>query len=143
MERVEAESRRLLCSDLADESVWGKPLQGLQAASEIVCRDEVAEIGSGFIVGLVEVAFDGFIAECPLHSLHLPVGPGTHAAKSRPEPNVSVGGASVWMVVMIMGPMPGISISRGAPSSCLARTVIAVTRRSMRCRNAPSVSTRS
>ncbi len=50
----------------------------------------------------------------------------THAAKSRPERNVPAGGAKAWIAVAIMGPTPGIDISRCAPSSCLARAEISV-----------------
>lgn len=45
----------------------------------------------------------------------------THAAKSRPFENVSIGGAKVVIAPAVIGPMPGMVVSRFAVSSVFAR----------------------
>ena len=52
----------------------------------------------------------------------------TQAAKSRPERNVSTGGAKASMAVAISGPIPGTLISRRAVSSAFARGDLGIER---------------
>src|SRR5208282_6635817 len=42
---------------------------------EVVGVDEVAQVGSQLVVGLVEVAFDGRVLDGAVHSFDLPIGP--------------------------------------------------------------------
>jgi len=44
MERVKNEPSGLRCRDLADIFIGGKPFESLQAASEVVCLDEVVKM---------------------------------------------------------------------------------------------------
>ena len=67
----------------------------------------------------------------------------TQAAKSRPERKVSTGGASASMAVAIRGPMPGMLMSRRAPSSRSARVAISASRATILPCSALSVSTRT
>src|SRR4051794_18234163 len=67
----------------------------------------------------------------------------TQAAKSRPERKVSTGGASASIAVAIRGPMPGMFMSRRAPSSRLARAAISASSAAILLCSPRSVSTRT
>ena len=41
----------------------------------------------------------------------------SQAAKSRPRRKLSIGGAKAWIAIAVIGPMPGIVMSRAASSS--------------------------
>ena len=60
---------------IADEFVWGEASEGLEASGEVVGVDEVTQVGSQLLVGIVEVAFDGCVLDRAVHSLDLPIGP--------------------------------------------------------------------
>ena len=75
MERTEPELFGLDCPSFADELVRGEALEGLQAASEVVCSDEVGEMVLELLVGIVVVALDSRFLDGPIHSLDLAVGP--------------------------------------------------------------------
>ena len=72
---ADCESVRLRCPGFADEFIWGEASEGLEASGEVVGVDEVAQVRSQFIVGFVEVAFDGCVLDRAVHSLDLPIGP--------------------------------------------------------------------
>src|SRR3954466_7763032 len=55
----------------------------------------------------------------------------SQAAKSRPDLNVSAGGASAAIAVAVMGPTPGIVIKRRATGSSLERRPISSSGRPM------------
>ena len=55
----------------------------------------------------------------------------SQAAKSRPLANVSIGGASAAIAVAVMGPTPGMVISRRATGSSLERRLISISRTAM------------
>ena len=76
MERIEGESFGLFCPGLADMFVGREALERLEALGEIVSADEVAEMASQLLVGLVEEAFDRRLLDGAVHALDLTVGPG-------------------------------------------------------------------
>ncbi len=39
---------------VADELVWGEAFEGFEASGEVVGVDEVAQVGSQLVVGLIE-----------------------------------------------------------------------------------------
>src|ERR1700709_1979239 len=49
--------------------------EGLESSREIIGVDEVLQVGSQLVVGLVEVAFDGRVLDGAVHSFDLPIGP--------------------------------------------------------------------
>ena len=75
MERADCESLGLGSPGFADELVWGEAFEGLEASGEVVGVDEVAQVCSQLVMGLVEVAFDGCILDGAVHAFDLPVGP--------------------------------------------------------------------
>jgi hypothetical protein len=74
VERVEVEPLGLLCPYLADVFVWGEALEGLEPAAEVVGRDEVGEVTSKLVMGVVVVALDDRLPEGAVHTFDLPVG---------------------------------------------------------------------
>jgi hypothetical protein len=60
----------------ADEFVWGEAFEGLEASGEVVGVDEVLQVGSQLVMGLVELAFDSCVLDGAVHSFDLPIGPG-------------------------------------------------------------------
>ena len=64
-----------LKSSFADKFVWGLAPEGFEPPGEVVGVDEVLQVGSQLVVGLVEVAFDGGVLEGAVHSFDLPIGP--------------------------------------------------------------------
>src|SRR5208283_5434392 len=75
MERIECESLRLLCPELADELIRREAFERLQPARKIVSGDEVREMRPQLGVRFVEVEFDRRVLDCAVHALDLPVGP--------------------------------------------------------------------
>jgi hypothetical protein len=73
LERANFESARVGSPGFADEFVWGKASEGFEPPGEVVGFDEVAQVRSQLVVGLVEVAFDGRILEGAVHSFDLPI----------------------------------------------------------------------
>jgi hypothetical protein len=53
----------------------GVAAEGFEPSGEVVGVDEVLQVGSQLVVGLVEVAFDGGILDGGVHSFDLAVGP--------------------------------------------------------------------
>jgi hypothetical protein len=76
MERIEIESLRLLCPELADELVGCEALEGLESPREVAGCDEVAEMRSQLIVCFVIVALDDRVLEGPVHPFDLAISPG-------------------------------------------------------------------
>jgi hypothetical protein len=72
---VDDESLRLFCPCFADGFVGSEPLQGLQAAAEIIGADEVIEMGSEIIMGAVVEALYGGVLDRAVHSFDLPISP--------------------------------------------------------------------
>src|SRR4029077_20233691 len=70
------ESLRLRSPGFANELIRGEPSEGLKASGKVVGVDEVAQMSAQFIVGFVEVAFDGGVLDGAVHPLDLTVGPG-------------------------------------------------------------------
>lgn len=75
LQRIEGESVRFLCSELADVLVGREAFESLEASGEVVGRDEVGEMASKLIVGFVVVAFDRGIHDRSVHALDLAVSP--------------------------------------------------------------------
>ncbi len=73
---VEFEALRLFCPDRGDVFVRCEPFEGLESSGEVVGVDEVGEMLSELLVGLVGEAFDGGFFEGSVHALDLAVGPG-------------------------------------------------------------------
>src|SRR4029077_12202720 len=69
------ESLRLGSPCVADELVWGEASESFEASGEVVGVDEVAQVRSQLVVGLIEVAFDGRVLDGAVYSLDLPIGP--------------------------------------------------------------------
>jgi len=59
----------------ADELIRGQASEGLEPAGEVIGVDEIAQMSSQLIVGLVEVTFDGCVLDGAVHPLDLTVGP--------------------------------------------------------------------
>lgn len=76
MVRIEVESFGLVCPSLADELAWGEAAQALEAAGEIVGRDEVVEVPPELVVAVVVEAFDGAVLDGAVHPFDLAVRPG-------------------------------------------------------------------
>src|ERR1700723_3696542 len=76
LERANCESLRLRSPGFANELIRGEASEGLKASGKVVGVDEVAQMSAQFIVGLVEVAFDGGVLDGAVHPLDLTVGPG-------------------------------------------------------------------
>jgi hypothetical protein len=51
---------------------WCEAPEGFEASGEVVGVDEVAQVGSQLVMGLVEVAFDGCV-DRSVHAFDLPV----------------------------------------------------------------------
>ena len=49
--------------------------EGFEASGEVIGVDEVLQVGSQLVVGLVEVAFDGRVLDGSVHSFDLAIGP--------------------------------------------------------------------
>ena len=75
MDRIEPESFRLFCPDVAGVFVGREPFEGLEAPGEVVGGDEVAEVAAELVVAVVVVAFDGCFLDRPVHPFDLAVGP--------------------------------------------------------------------
>jgi len=75
VKRVSFESFGLGSPCFADELVRGEALEGLEPSCEVVGFDEVPEMRAQLVVGFVEVAFDGGVLDCPVHSLDLTIRP--------------------------------------------------------------------
>ena len=75
MGRIDAGAVRLFCPDFADIRVWRWALQSLESAGEVVGVDEVAEVGSKLVVGLVVVEIDRRLLEGSVHSFDLSASP--------------------------------------------------------------------
>ena len=73
MERAGVEPIWLCCPGFADELVGCEASQGLQPACEVVGLDEISEVVSQLVVGLVEVAFDGGVFDGAVHPFDLAV----------------------------------------------------------------------
>src|ERR1700730_15667045 len=69
LERANCESLRLRSPGFADELIRGEASEGLKASGKVVGFDEVAQISAQFIVGFVEVAFDGGVLDGAVHPL--------------------------------------------------------------------------
>ena len=54
-------------------SYGGEASEGREASGEVVRVDEVAQVRSQLVVGLVEVAFDGRVLDGAVHSFDLPI----------------------------------------------------------------------
>ena len=52
-----------------------RPLRVLRRLAKLLGVDEVAQMSSQLIVGLVEVAFNGCVLDRAVHSFDLPIGP--------------------------------------------------------------------
>src|SRR3954470_3327022 len=76
MERIEGEPFRLARPALADELVWGKAFEGLQATTEVVGGDEVIEVTFKLLMTVVVIALDGGLLDGAVHSLDLAIRPG-------------------------------------------------------------------
>lgn len=75
MERIEYESVWLFGPEFANVFVRRETFEGLQAAGEIVCGDEVVEMRSQLRVRFIEVALNGRFLDCAVHALDLAIGP--------------------------------------------------------------------
>ena len=85
---------------LRTNSYGVKPLRSLEASSEVVGVDEVAQMGAQLVVRLVEVAFDGCVLDGAVHAFDLAVGPsvlGLRAADGQFE----LFGDSLWIRFVI------------------------------------------
>jgi hypothetical protein len=60
---------------LCREFVWGEAAEGFEPPGEVVGVDEVLQMGSQLVVGVIEVAFDGRVLDRAVHSFDLPIGP--------------------------------------------------------------------
>jgi hypothetical protein len=67
LERAECESPWLFCPEFADVLIRREAFECLEPSGEIVGCDEIGEMGSQLIVGLIEVAFDGRILDNSVH----------------------------------------------------------------------------
>ena len=76
MDWIEPESFGLCCPDAADVFIRREASQGLEAAGEIVCRDEIADVSAELIVAVVVIAFDGCLLDRPVHPFDLAICPG-------------------------------------------------------------------
>src|SRR5271154_3267733 len=56
-------------------SYGGEASEGFEPPGEVVGVDEVLQVGSQLVVGLVEVAFDSRVLDRAVHSFDLPIGP--------------------------------------------------------------------
>ena len=56
LERADFEALRLRSPGIADELVWGEASESFEASGEVIGVDEIAQVGSQLVVGLVEVA---------------------------------------------------------------------------------------
>src|ERR1700730_14048069 len=75
MERIERESFRLFCPDLADVFVGREAFEGLESLREVVSADKVAEMASELRVRLVVESLDRRLLDGAVHALDLTVGP--------------------------------------------------------------------
>lgn len=75
MDWIEDESVWLFCPDFADVFMRGETVEGLQAASEIISGDEVGEVGSQLLMGLIVIALHRGLLDGSVHSLDLAVRP--------------------------------------------------------------------
>ena len=62
----------MLCSEL----IWREAFEGFEPAGEIVSGDEIGQMPSELVVGLVIEALDGGFLDRPVHPLDLAIGPG-------------------------------------------------------------------
>jgi hypothetical protein len=63
LERIEAESIWLFCPELADELIGREAFERLQSLGEVVGRDEVCEMGSQFVMGVVVEALYSYVLD--------------------------------------------------------------------------------
>ena len=75
MERIERESFGLFCPELADVFVRREAIECLETLGEVVSADEVGEMTSKLIVGLIVEAFDRRLLDGAVHALDLAIGP--------------------------------------------------------------------
>jgi hypothetical protein len=75
LERIYFESVWLRGPGFADEFVWGEAPEGFEPPGEVVGVDEVLQMGSQLVVGVIEVAFDSRVLDGAVHSFELPIGP--------------------------------------------------------------------
>ena len=76
LERANFESAWVRSPGFTDELIWCEASDGFEASGEVVGIDEVLQVRSQLVVGLVEVAFDGRVLDGAVHSFDLPIGPG-------------------------------------------------------------------
>src|ERR1700694_6226495 len=75
MDWIEGETVWFFCPDVADVFVWGEAFQGLEPTAEVVCGDEVGQVGSELVVRLIVIAVDGRLLDGAVHSLDLAICP--------------------------------------------------------------------
>lgn len=85
---IEFESLWFFCPDRTDVFVRCESFECLEPSGEVVGVDEVGEMLSEVLVGLVVEAFDGCFFEGSVHAFDLAVGPGVLGLG---EPVVDVG----------------------------------------------------
>lgn len=73
---IEFESLGFFCPEGADVFEGSKSSEGFESSSEVVGVDEVGEVLTEVLVGLVVEAFDGRFFEGSVHAFDLAVGPG-------------------------------------------------------------------
>ena len=72
---VESEANGLFGPGVTDVFVRGEAREGLEATGEVVSHDEVSEMASQLVVGLVVVALHSRFLDRPVHSFDLAVRP--------------------------------------------------------------------
>src|ERR1700680_1928797 len=75
MDWIEGETVWFFCPDVADVFVWGEAFQCLKPTAEVVCGDEVGQVGSELVVRLIVIAVDGRLLDGAIHSLDLAIRP--------------------------------------------------------------------
>src|SRR5881227_2145209 len=75
LDRVEDEATWLFCPGVADVLIGREPFQDLEAASEVVGRDEVGQVRSELLVTVVVIAIDRRFLEGTVHALDLTIRP--------------------------------------------------------------------
>ncbi len=75
MDWIDDESMGLIRPGFADSFVGCEAFQGLEPASEVVCRNEVGEVPAKLVVCVVVEAVDGRFFDGPVHSFDLAVSP--------------------------------------------------------------------
>ena len=113
-ERIELESLGLFCSELADVLVGREAFEGLEAPGEVVGADEVGEMGSELVVGLVVEVFDNCLLDRAVHALDLSVGSGMFGL-----------GEAMIDIVLSPGQLKGVRAPPRAPT-CSNRSAIPI-----------------